>query len=188
MDADFEDFQLSDLNRMKNFLTEKILEYNNKQKQVREKVDTLLSECSIGVERDELSGILQAGTTLENLLVKHIRQRNETQLIFSRKLYEVIYVTIEQTLIFRKEEQKMEEFKIIEKLIENYVKTNIGNSHGFLSNAGQLTSQQIPDIDEVDEEEEDNDYDIDEDEQSRKLVRTNHSLGSSDDIKNPENV
>jgi len=140
MEVWFDDFDVAVLNKLKNFLDEKKLEYANKQDVVRNRVDDLLAQCSM-VFRQEIETLLQSEMSLEKMLINHIRQRNLSQLETSAKLIEVIYITVMQTKLFKEVEETMKTFALLENMLTEYIKNS--SPPDFIHSEGVLVSQQL---------------------------------------------
>ena len=141
----FEQFKIEDLNHLKSFFSDKKIEYRSKQEQIKEKVDNILDDCSLIIGQDTFSKLLGTppnyNLSMEKLVINHIRQQNEEDLLKSEKFIEAIYVTIKQTQKFRAVEVAMEEFADLETLLTAFINEAINETPTFLHHEGQMESQ-----------------------------------------------
>jgi hypothetical protein len=146
----FEDYSITDLNKVKNYLSERWLDFADKQDQVKVRLDDILDTCGMVVGQPIFEGLLgnppNYSLCMEKLVVNHIRQRSMEELETSEGLIEAVFVAIKQTKIFRQAEGIMKEFKMIEEFLINYIDNSKETASSFLHSRGQLNSQQeLPD-------------------------------------------
>lgn len=139
---------VTDLNKLKNSLGEKRLEFNNKQELVKAKVDSLLDECAM-IYGEDIPRLLASNpdTAMEKMVINHIRQRSRDALKRSEQLTDAMQISIKQTIVFRECEDAMKEFAFIEELLDEYIRNVSENALSFVNAPGQFQTQQ-----EVDDE------------------------------------
>lgn len=141
----FEDFSISDLNKVKNYLSERWLDFADKQEQVKERLDTIIDKCGMIAGQLTFEGLLgnppNYSLCMEKLIVNHIRQRSMEQLETSEGLIEAVFVSIKQTKVFRQAEGTMKQFKMIEEFLTKYIDNSVETAPSFLHSYGQLSSQ-----------------------------------------------
>ena len=145
----FEEHSTSDLNKVKNYLSERRIDYGEKQEKVKERIDTIVEACGLVLGQDTFNGLLGTPANytncMEKLLINHIRQRTLEELERSEGLIEAIYVSIKQTKVFRQVEGIMEQYELIEDLLDEYLDSAAAEAQSFIHQHGQLHSQDIPD-------------------------------------------
>jgi hypothetical protein len=141
----FEEHSTAELNKVKNYLSERRIDYAEKQEQVRDRIDTIVEACGLVVGQDTFTGLIGTPanytTCMEKLLINHIRQRTMEELEASEGLIEAIYVSIKQTKVFRQVEATMEQFEFIEELLEEYLHSPAVETASFIHSHGQMASQ-----------------------------------------------
>lgn len=140
----------NELNLLKNFLSEKRIEYREKQEQVKVKIDEMLEKCSLIYGEREFSSLLgnppNYTISLERMLVNHIRQRSIEDLLKSESIVDVISFSVKQMKVFRGVEKDMTENGEIEEMISEYLETSLNQVSSFSKSEGQMVSQDLDDI------------------------------------------
>jgi len=147
-----EDYDISDLNRLKNKLNERLLDFADKQERVKTKLDDILNQTSIIIGDEVFLGLLgnppvYTAFAMEELVIKHIRQRNLEELAASEGLIEAIFIAIRQTKVFRQAEKTMNEYSFIIDLLDDYIRAKSFERTTLLHEHGQFESQrEVEDI------------------------------------------
>jgi hypothetical protein len=149
----FEEHSTAELNKVKNYLSERRIDYAEKQEQVRDRIDTIVESCGLVVGQNTFTGLIGTPANytncMEKLLINHIRQRTMDELEASEGFIEAIYVSIKQTKIFRQVEATMEQFEFIEDLLEDYLHSSAVDTASFIHSYGQMASQQLDSPDDL---------------------------------------
>lgn len=139
----FENVSNAELNKLKNFFSERRIDYAEKQQQARDRIDAIIERCGMIVGQATFNGLLgnppNHTLSMEKMLINHIRQRNAEELEISEGLIEAIYVSIKQTKVFRDAEASMKQFAFIEECLDEYLKGL--ETPSFIHSHGQLASQ-----------------------------------------------
>lgn len=135
-----DDYDTVSLNKLKNYLNERIVDYKHKQEMVKVRVDDLLSNCELGNGYQVREAIFnEPPLSLEKLMIRHVRQRSLEELETTMIFVEALYVCVKESMIFKEHEETVKTYQTIEGFLEEHI--NLNTKTNFIYPAGQMVSQ-----------------------------------------------
>jgi hypothetical protein len=139
-----EDFEVSDLNHLKNYLGERQIVFAQKQEEAKDKIDEMLVDCCLISGLSLCASLL--GTPVGNIpmekgVINHIRQRTLDELEKGERFAEALVASVKQSKVFRIAEAEMPHLVFVETLLTDYINETKQECKTFIRNEGVLTSQ-----------------------------------------------